>query len=433
MPKDFILGGTLHADLKFNTALDTSSDVVDVRGIKNILRDMNIISGAEDWYQVGVDLNGQGTERFGSSVSLSQDGTVMAVGAPESTNGTTRIYKYFGTTWVQLGEDINGQTSGDDAGFYVSLSADGTRVAIGEPFGDGGASGSGVVSIWGWDGSAWVAVGDNILDGVAASDRFGYNLSLSKDGTTVAVGAYAHDAVTSNEGEVRVFRYNVGTTSWDQIGGDINGDAEEDWCGRSVNLSADGNRMVVGFPQSGRPNDPVGQIGYVRVYEYDSGTNAWNQLGSDIDGDSQYNGWFGFSSSISADGTIVALSAVRNNGDTGMVRVYNWNGSAWVQRGDDLVGDALLDFFGYSVNLSADGTILAVGATQGLNNDAKGYARVFEWNGAQWTQVGTDQTGDVADDEYGEAVSLSANGQRLSVGARYYDSRAGLVRVFDLK
>ena len=51
-----------------------------------------------------------------------------------------------------------------------------------------------------------------------------------------------------------------------------------------------------------------------------------------------------------------------------VVQVYKWNGSSWVQRGDDIDGGADSDNVGISVSLSSDGTIVAIGASQ-ISND----------------------------------------------------------------
>ena len=46
-------------------------------------------------------------------------------------SGHVRIYEFSGSTWTQLGQDIDGEAAGDYSGFSVSLSSDGRIVAIG--------------------------------------------------------------------------------------------------------------------------------------------------------------------------------------------------------------------------------------------------------------------------------------------------------------
>ena len=88
----------------------------------------------------------------------------------------------------QLGSDINGETTGDQSGRSVSSSSDGTIVAIGAWYNDGNGTSSGHVRVYSWDGSNWDQLGSDI-DGEAADDGSGWSVSLSSDGTIVAIGA----------------------------------------------------------------------------------------------------------------------------------------------------------------------------------------------------------------------------------------------------
>ena len=110
------------------------------------------------------------------------------------------------------------------------------------------------------------------------------------------------------------------------------------------------------------------------------GFSNWSQLGSDIDGEaaSDNSGW---SVSVSSDGSIVAIGAIYNNGagsDAGHVRVYEYSGGTWSQLGSDIDGEAAGDLSGYSVSLSSDGSIVAIGASynDGAGSDA-GHVRVY--------------------------------------------------------
>ena len=94
-----------------------------------------------------------------------------------------RIYSFNGISWSQLGQDINGEAYGDYA-VIVSLSSDGSVVAIGAPDNDGNGSNSGHVRIYSYNGGSWVQMGQDI-DGDNASDEFGHSVSLSADGNTV--------------------------------------------------------------------------------------------------------------------------------------------------------------------------------------------------------------------------------------------------------
>ena len=143
----------------------------------------------------------------------------------------------------QLGSDIDGEAAGDGFWTSVSLSSDGTRVAIGATNNDGNGSSAGHVRVYDWNGTAWVQAGSDI-DGEAAYDQSGYSVSLSSDGTRVAIGAATNDGGGSNSGHVRIYDWTNG--AWVQAGSDIDGEAANDHSGHSVSLSSDGTRVAIG-------------------------------------------------------------------------------------------------------------------------------------------------------------------------------------------
>ena len=214
--------------------------------------------------QIGIDIDGEASDDYsGYSVSSNEDHTIMAIGAPYN-NGTgtsaghVRVYKYNGTTWSQLGDDIDGEASGDYSGNSVSLSSDGSTVSIGA-LGNGDASGH--VRIYTWNGTTWSQLGDDI-DGEEIGDESGHSVSLSSDGSIVAIGARYNDGVNGDaSGHVRIYTWN-GTT-WSQLGDDIDGESSGDYSGHSVLLSSDGTTVSIGaLGNSGTGVDS----GHVRIY-----------------------------------------------------------------------------------------------------------------------------------------------------------------------
>ena len=175
------------------------------------------------------------------------------------------------TSIDQLGSDIDGEAAGDRSGYSVSLSSDGTEVAIGATQNDGSGAEAGHVRVYEWNGTAWVQKGSDI-DGEAADDRSGSSVSLSSDGTEVAIGAYGNDGNGLSAGHVRVYEWNG--TAWVRKGSDIDGEAAGDHLGSSVSLSSDGTEVAIGAIG----NDGNGaSAGHVRVYEWNSGTSSWDQ------------------------------------------------------------------------------------------------------------------------------------------------------------
>ena len=110
-----------------------------------------------------------------------------------------------------------------------------------------------------------------------------------------------------------------------------------------------------------------------RIYQWDG--SAWNQLGSDIDGEDEGDR-SGSAISLSNDGNTVAIGAYEHDGSKGHTRIYDWDGSAWVQRGTDIDGEAAVDASGRSVSLSGDGNTVAIGASHNDGNgDKPGHRR----------------------------------------------------------
>ena len=179
---------------------------------------------------------------LGYSVSLNSDGTILAVGASGNDgtgdNGHVRVYEYDGVdTWNQIVSDIDGEAASDQSGASVSLSNNGEIVAVGATRNNGANGGfSGHVRVYQYNGvNAWVQLGSDI-DGEAANDQSGTSVSLNGDGTIVAIGARYNDGTADNAGHVRVYQYN-GVNAWVQLGDDIDGEAEDDNSGISVSLS----------------------------------------------------------------------------------------------------------------------------------------------------------------------------------------------------
>ena len=341
------------------------------------------------------------------------------------------------TKLSQVGSDIVGVAGGDNFGQSVSVSSDGKIVAIGAIGNDGKDTNAGHVRVFEYkddDGNGtfeWTQLGTDI-EGQYGADRSGYSVSLSSDGKIVAIGAPKNDGTRTgtnseaNQGHVRIYQFIDG--AWKQIGGDINGDKNKDEFGNSVSLSADGLRVAIG----GYLNDGSygTDSGHVRVFEFSN--NAWTQLGFDIDGEEGGDS-FGSSVSLSADGSIVAIGATENN--SGYVMVYRYIDDTWFKLGQ-VEGEANDDKFGNSVSLSANGSIVAIGAPRndGGGTDS-GHVRVYQMSendgNFEFTLLGTEIDGQAAGDQFGSSVSLSEDGLLLAIGAPVEDDdNSGKARVY---
>ena len=303
-------------------------------------------------------------------------------------SGHVRVYRYESDPdqWIQMGQDIDGEMAGDESGQYVSLSSDGLKVAIGAEKNDGNGDRSGHVRVFRYesDPDQWIQMGQDI-DGESAGDHSG-DVSLSSNGLIVAIGANGnHGNGISYSGHVRVYRYESDPDQWIQMGQDIDGEAYSDWSGESVSLSFDGLTVAIGA----HGNSGNGfTSGHVRVYQYKSDRDQWIQIGQDVDGEASCD-YSGRSVSLSSDGLKMAIGAAYNDGNgfrSGHVRVYQYKSGRdqWIQIGSDIDGEAAGDQSGSarsgnSVSLSSDGLRVAIGAhLNDGNGNRSGHVRVFK-------------------------------------------------------
>jgi hypothetical protein len=382
---------------------------------------LTVTDNAASWAQLGSDIDGEAAgDQSGYAVSASTDGTVVAIGATQNGGtGHVRVYAWNGTSWIKRGADLD-----NVGGHSVSLNGSGSVVAIGSP----SAFSNGGVFVYEWNGTAWVSRGEFV--GPTANESFGRSVSLSNSGSVLAVGSPdLSNSVSAAPGSVRVYEWDG--TSWGQRGSVINGASGFDATGYSVSISNDGSVVAIGEPQF---DGSAADVGRVRVFAW-NGT-SWTQRGSDIVG--QGAGYFlGFAVSISGDGAGLTVGAPYEQGNVGAygrVQAYLWNGTSWTQRGSDIVGQ-VSGGIGRVVSLSDSGNVLALGSNS-LNNQA-GQVRVYEWSGAAWSQRGLsidgEATGDQSSGQSGFGLAMSGDGTVAAIGAIGNDgngSNSGHVRVY---
>ncbi|MBC3759915.1 T9SS type A sorting domain-containing protein [Hyunsoonleella sp. SJ7] len=384
--------------------------------------------------QIGDDIDGESMNDYsGCSVSLSSDGSVVAIGAYLNAGkaigaGHVRVFKNINNVWTQLGGDIDGEKKTDFSGWSLSLSSDGNVVAISSITNDG-ANGedSGQVRVFKNINNIWTQIGGGI-DGENEDDQFGYSISISSDGSIVAIGTPYNDDNGGTSGHVRVFK-NIDNV-WTQIGSDIDGEAEADYSGSSISLSSDGDVLAIGAHR----NDGNGRSsGHVRVFR--NIDNVWTQIGSDINGE-EHGDTFGFSVSLSSDGSIIAVGAPTNDGTAekaGHVRVFRNINNVWTQIGNDIDGESMNDESGSKVSISADGSIVAIAAPNNHNDSGlyAGHVRIFKNENDVWTQIGENIDGEFQQDYSGYSLSISSDASVVAIGAVSNDI-AGHVRLYDL-
>jgi len=333
--------------------------------------------------------------------------------------------------WSVQGRDIEGEEADDNMGSAMDVNADGSIIVTSSTNHDGqfiSNDGLGQVRVFQFDGFNWNQLGASIY-GAENQDYLGTSVSISTDGNFIAIGAAYSDGATGTQtdvGHARVYQ-KVGIF-WVQMGS-VYGANAGDHFGQSVSLSSDGLTLAVGADQ----NDDAGtDAGQTTVYTLDG--FGLTQQGSAINGVAAGD-FSGYSVNLSDDGSTVAIGSYGADNstpvETGHVRVFAWNGGSWVQRGTALEGDDVNDNFGISLSLNDDGSILAAGSsTHGNGTTNYGLVRTYQWGGAAWSQIGSDIVGG-NNQRLGASVSLDSDGNTMLIGAIGNTSTAGHMRVYE--
>ena len=329
--------------------------------------------------------------------------------------------------WKKQKETIIGDDAGDSLGWAVALSADARTLVVGAP---------GVYQDDKKRGYVEVYYRHDVMElgrtihGVAVGDLFGYSIDIAADGKILAIGSPGNWKKNDRPGYVSVYHLestdDLGS-SWKQLGQNITGDVIGDEFGRFVSLSDDGKTLAVAAER----NDGFDQEGRVRIYQFEGDSTSWKQLGQDIDGEEL---------SLSGDGKMVAIRAPwnsKNGKNSGCVKVYRIDSEKlqWEQQGQTIYGEATFDLIGWFVDISAGGTILAIGSAGYKAYDRPGYVRVYHLEigddlGFIWKNHGQDITSGRIGDEYGFSGSLSNDGNTVAVGAYYSGDGKGHVGIY---
>lgn len=277
------------------------------------------------WDMVGNILGGfNGTTSFGSSLALSSDGHVVAIGdkyadltETMTDVGTIRAFRETNHTWSQMGQVINGNEANDLLGWSVAISDDGLRVAA-SAIGAGGLRGE--VRVFDIQDDAWVQVGQN-LTGETDRETFGASIALGRNGTVIAIGATGYSKKRSSAGRVLAYSLDSTSQTWNVLGEPIDGDNSFDRFGSAVALSDEGDILVIGSPQ----NDAFGSnAGFAKVMQY--GTTGWVQLGSKLGRSDSEGGLYGSTVAVSSDGSRFVAGAPELTYDGKLSKV----GRVWV-------------------------------------------------------------------------------------------------------
>ncbi len=317
----------------------------------------------QSWVEMKLTANdGLASDGFGRSVAISADGKTVVIGAPYTENpeanaGSVYVFRWNGSAYVQV-DKLQPVTNVENAmfGTSVSVSGDGSRIAVGAVYVNfSGGSTWGAVYIFRRNGSTYELLGSALNAPTPQNYDFFCEVALSSDGSTLAVGAMRYDAYN---GAVFVFQWNGSNYSngqrlvtVDQTSGERLGD--------SISISADGSTVVAGASAYSSNRGAV--------YVFRRNGSSYAQVNKLIASDGAASDYFGISVAVSGDGGRVAAGAYHDNEayvEQGSAYLYRWNGSEYVQSEKLLATDvAAANYcYGSGIALSADDSTLVVGA-----------------------------------------------------------------------
>jgi hypothetical protein len=395
------------------------------------------------------------------------------------------------TPWKQLTYVASSNAGdGDQLGFAVALSGDGSTVAAGAPMesssatgingnqNDDGAYSSGAVYVYARSAGSWVQQAYLKASNTGSNDQFGNAVALSADGSTLAVSAVFEDsgatgingdqADNSVEESGAVYVFTRAGTAWTQQAyikaSNTGGRDDGDTFGYAIALSDDGATLAVGAPSEdgSSTSNNVNQadnsaVGAGAVYVFTRAGATWSQQAYVKSPTARANALFGYSVALSSNGDTLAAGAFDEDGGKGAVHVFlrdtvkgAWTEQARLQASNGERADS----FGASVAISDDGNTVAAGALdedsfltninrgdQGADDQSTdtsaGAAYVFTRTGNKWSQqafIKASNTG--KEDWFGVRLALSGDGNIVAISAPNEDGandaspEAGAVYVY---
>uniref|UniRef100_A0A6C0CS36 Uncharacterized protein n=1 Tax=viral metagenome TaxID=1070528 RepID=A0A6C0CS36_9ZZZZ len=380
------------------------------------------------WVQLGNRYDMQGTvsstgvgSEFGAVIDMTDDGSMIAVGAPRShildasgvqqqNAGKVYYYKYNTTTkrWDKQSTIIEGDGAGEYEGYDIKLTGDGDTIIVGAVLAENPSFiTTGRVRVYTyrqvsaaeWSGAAanptiqkgddagsfyssvvnkkfWVQKGADLFG--TLNSQFGFSVALTNDGNTIIIGAPNHDSSTGKTDIGRVVIYNWSGATWVQKAEiEENGLYKEINLGREVAINHDGSIIAVtGYLE---------QPGVTPTFS----TPAPKTFPAE------------------GQGAVIMYEYKRHNGQRSNMQI--------------IYGDNKGDNFGSAISFSKNNQVV-IGAPQWWSSGSvgSGYAKIYKKEDGVW-QEPDEIDGVSSDDSFGHAVAISGRGNRVIIGARFRD------------
>ena len=381
------------------------------------------------------------SDEYGYSIDMSSDGRTIAVGAPGYQtvsgeagyeNGKGRVYVFYrtGSSWpssppaaANLVQAATDQENGDRFGTSVSVSADGSHIAVGAP---GDESGDGAAYIFTRSGNAaWATTSSSVkvTRGTDATnaDAFGTSVSISEDDGELVVGAPGAEAAYA-------FVYNTTSSAWPTTPTATltnDGGSAGDRFGISVSISASGDEIAVGAPSNIHTGPGEAHV-YVKGTAWTDRTEPTTSL---FPAGGVYGGEFGHAVAMSGNGQSVSVGAPRMFGGGALYKFAR--GTSWdkdPESRSSIESDSGSARLGWSIDNENNGGAVAYGMP-GAEGGAGRAARKDGGSGRVILSSSSVRNGFEKADNYGSSVAISEDGRIAVVGAGSAENAASGFRV----
>ena len=318
--------------------------------------------------------------------------------------------------WSTLGNVDNGALANGYASSEVdAIAVNGSNIYVGGRFFDISNAGINMPAadlVVKWDGSNWSALGDDGSGGASVQGSWVYALALDSAGNLYVGGSFSH---VNNHGTDLPNAQNIAEwdgTNWSALGnsgllhGSLNGAVDA--------IAINGSNVYVGGSFTDAENSGVAVPAADYVAKWDGST--WSALGSNgVPGDGSLNAGV---SAIAISGTDVYVggnfTSVNSNGTAIPEAAYvaRWDGANWSSLGNGGAGIPSLNSLVDAIAVNGS-KVYVGGAFSNVRNGAAILSAADDiamWDGANWSALGADCSGDGALGSRVDAIAIDSTG-----------------------
>lgn len=352
-------------------------------------------------------INNGGNNSIGASTAISGDGNYAVIAGSNHTVsgkvnvGVIYVYKRTGANWEYSAElTIAGAPAENQLGWDCALSYDG-GVLVSRAY---GSTGSGDVYVFKRIGNSWSQV--RISTGTKTyADQ---SVAISSDGNTIAVSNTLHNV---DQGCVDIYSWSG--LAWIKTTTLIPTDpSSNSFFGKGVAISGNGKIVIVGH----------GGAVKKAVYVFELVGSTWSQKAKLIPSDATGMLKFGFSLSVSMDGSVIVAGdyevTIDGIANSGKVHIFRFNNTTWIQT--HVLTKPLSEtgtYYGYNAKISGDGGTISVGQIYHSTGGILGTGAIYtyRYNGVDW-EPGAVVYGNIAPGEIriGFRQGISHDGNTLA-------------------